>query len=130
MKKTVKVLEHLGFIINYQKSSLIANQKCKYLGFIIDSVNFSLNLTDKKKNQIVGLVNEFKIGKAYKIRRFAEFLGVLTSACPMAYGFIHCKRLERQKFLALKFNGGNYEGNMFIVESMLEDLNWWKRNAH
>jgi hypothetical protein len=128
--KTVKFLEHLGFIINCQKSSLIANQTCKYLGFIINTVNFSLELTDRKKDQIIRLVNEFEIGKAYKIRRFAEFLGVLTSACPaVAYGFIHCKRLERQKFLALKFNGGNYEGNIFMIESMLEDLNWWKLNV-
>lgn len=47
----------------------------------------------------------------------------------MAYGFIHCKRLERQKFLALKFNGGDYEGKMMIIKSMLEDLEWWKLNA-
>ncbi|CAG5090689.1 Protein of unknown function [Cotesia congregata] len=61
--------------------------------------------------------------KMYKIRKFAELLGVLTSACPaVAYGFIHCKRLERQKFLALKFNGGNYERKILITDSMMEDL--------
>lgn len=130
MRQAVKFLEELGFIINFQKSSLVANQRCKYLGFIIDSVQFFLNLTDKKKNQIIGLVNEFDVGKAYKIRKFAEFLGVLASACPaVAYGFIHCKRLERQKYLALKFNGGNYEGKMHIIDSMSEDFNWWKLNA-
>ncbi|CAD6218299.1 GSCOCG00011431001-RA-CDS, partial [Cotesia congregata] len=66
----------------------------------------------------------------YKIRKFAELLGVLTSACPaVAYGFIHCKRLERQKFLALKFNGGNYERKILITDSMMEDLVWWRINA-
>lgn len=129
-RKAIKLLEQLGFIINYEKSSLIAKQRCKYLGFTIDSINFSLNLTDKKKDQIVRLVNDFKVGEAYKIRKFAEFLGVLAAACPaVAYGFIHCKLLERQKFLALKFNGGNYEGKILIVDSMLKDLNWWKLNA-
>lgn len=47
----------------------------------------------------------------------------------MAYGFIHCKRLERQKYLNLKINGNNYEGRMLIVESMIDDLMWWKLNA-
>lgn len=89
-----------------------------------------MKLTEKKKNHIINVVNDFKIGKSYKIRKFAEFLGIRTSACPaVAYGFIHCKRLERQKFLTLKFNGGNYEGKIKIVKSMLEDLNWWKINA-
>lgn len=128
--EVVKFLEHLGFIINYKKSSLIAKQRCKYLGFIIDSVEFSLNLTEKKKDLIVKFINEFQIGKAYKIRRFAELLGVLASACPaVVYGFIHCKQLERQKYLVLKFNGGDYEGKIWITESMLEDFNWWKKNA-
>lgn len=54
---------------------------------------------------------------------------MLVAACPaVAYGFIHCKRLERQKFLTLKFNGGNFEGNI-LMKFMLEDLNWWKQNA-
>lgn len=130
MKLGITLLEHLGFIVNYEKSFLIAKQTCKYLGFIIDSLNFSLNLTEKKKNQIINLIGEFTIGKSYKIRKFAEFLRILTSACPaVAYGFIHCKRLEQQKFLALKFNGGNYEGRMIIVQSMVEDLIWWKLHA-
>lgn len=130
MRKAIKLLEELGFIINLKKSSLAASQTCKYLGFVIDSVSFTLNLTDKKKESIPRWVDTFKIGKSYKIRRFAEFLGVLTSACPaVAYGFVHCKQLERQKYLALKFNGGNYEGRIMINETMMEDLNWWKVNA-
>lgn len=93
-------------------------------------MNFTLNLTNKKKNQIIDFVNTFKLGNAYKIRLFAKFLGILTAACPaLAYSFIHCKRLERQKFLALKFNGGNYDGKIYIKECMVEDLTWWKHNA-
>ncbi|XP_070152512.1 uncharacterized protein [Polyergus mexicanus] len=102
IKETINFLQGLGFIINYEKSLLVASQKCKYLGFIINSVDFTLNLTDKKKNQIIEFANEFKKGNSYKIRKFAKFLGILTA---VAYGFIHCKRLERQQFLALKFNG-------------------------
>ncbi|XP_070518817.1 uncharacterized protein [Cardiocondyla obscurior] len=129
-KKAIKLLESLGFIIKYEKSCLTADQKIKYLGFIIDSVNLSLNLPDKKKNQILNFINNFQIGKSYKIRDFARFLGVLASACPaINYGFIHCKRIERQKFLALKFNGGDYEGKIYINKYIIEDFNWWYKNA-
>lgn len=130
MSKAIKLLEYIGFIINYKKSSLVARQTCKYLGFIIETSKFSLNLTDKKKNQILSLLNKFEIGKSFRIREFAEFLWILTSACPaVAYSFLHCKQLERQKFLALKFNGGNYEGKIRINESMKKDLIWWKSHA-
>jgi len=99
MREVIELLQYLGFIVNYEKSSLTAKQQCKYLGFIIDSVEFSLKLTDKKKKQVLKLSNEFKVGKEYKIRKFAEFLGTLTSVCPaVAYGFVHCKSLERSNF--------------------------------
>lgn len=47
----------------------------------------------------------------------------------MAYNFIICKKFERQKFLALKFNGKNYEEKILINQCMKEDLNWWKTNT-
>jgi len=44
VKKAINLLESLGLIINYKKSSLIPSQTCKYLGFIINSVSFGLKL--------------------------------------------------------------------------------------
>ncbi|XP_044577644.1 uncharacterized protein LOC123260555 [Cotesia glomerata] len=69
------------------------------------------------------LVDRLRLGNS-------QFFGIVTSACAaVGYGFIHCKQLERQKYLALKFNDGNYEGNIIINENISEDLNWWKVNA-
>jgi len=55
------LLESLGFLINFKKSALIPNQKCKYLGFIINAIDYTLNLTDKKKIQIVELCKSFDL---------------------------------------------------------------------
>jgi len=93
-------------------------------------VHYSLNLTNKKKEQITKYARQFKQKKSFKICEFARFLGILNAACPaVAYGFIHCKSLERQKFLVLKFNGENFEGKMSMKEHMLDDLSWWEKNA-
>lgn len=125
----INLLEHLGFVINYKKSSLTPSQECRYLGFIINSVDYTLELTNKKKSQINNLCKKFKEGKHYKIREFAKLLGVLTAAVPaIAYGSIYCKRLERQKFLSLIINN-NYEGRIVINKNMKEDLNWWQDNV-
>lgn len=70
------------------------------------------------------------ICRTYKIRKFAKFLGVSTKACLMVvYNFIHYKRLKKQKFPAWKFNRGDYKGKIVIIRFLLEDFNWWKRNA-
>ncbi|XP_029659376.1 uncharacterized protein LOC115233212, partial [Formica exsecta] len=99
-------------------------------GFIINSAEFRLELTEKKKLQIANLTNQFKIGSCYKIREVARVLGVLTAACPAtAYGSIYCKRLERQKFLALLLNDNDYEGKIYINKAMSDDLLWWKENS-
>jgi len=129
VKKAITLLESLGFIINYKKSSLIPSQTCKYLGFIINSVSFGLELDKRKKKKILALLKNFKKDNWYKIRDFAQLLGTLNAACPaITYGFVYCKRLEREKFLALKFNDNNFEGKICIKETMWQDLQWWKRN--
>ncbi|KYM95726.1 hypothetical protein ALC62_13632, partial [Cyphomyrmex costatus] len=113
----------------YKKSSLIPSQRCKYLGFIINSCDFCLQINDVKKQNILSLLEKFQINKWYKIREFAQLLGTLNAVCPaVTYGFMYCKRLEREKFMALKFNDNNFEGKIQIKKSMFEDLQWWKDN--
>lgn len=65
-----------------------------------------------------------------KIRKFAILLGTLNAACPaVAYGLSHCKKLERQKFLDLMVNDGDYDGNMVVKPYLEKDLIWWRINS-
>lgn len=45
---TLALLRRLGFIVNLRKSQLILSRKCKYLGFILNSEDYTVELTDKK----------------------------------------------------------------------------------
>lgn len=64
------------------------------------------------------------------IREIAHILSVLVAACPaVAYDPVYCKRLEREKFLALAINGNNHEANMLVKEELAEDITWWIKNA-
>lgn len=47
VEESTKLLTRLGFEINYNKSSLNPSRLCKFLGFLIDSNRFSLELTGK-----------------------------------------------------------------------------------
>lgn len=126
----IKFLEKLGFIINYEKSQTNPGKRCKYLGFFLDSEKYSVDLPDDKKNKIVNFINHFKVGNQYKIRLFAQLLGVLIAAShAVQYSKIYCKRLERAKWLALTVNNDDFESYMKITDYVKEDLTWWHINV-
>ncbi|XP_074107699.1 uncharacterized protein LOC141532965 [Cotesia typhae] len=129
VKNIIKLLEKLGFIINYKKSCTRPSTRCKYLGFIVDSEKYSVDLPDNKKNQILQFLNHFEVGKKYKIRFFAQLIGTLVAASPaVEYSKIYIVRLEREKWLALTINDNNFEAYIKITNSIMEDLIWWKIN--
>lgn len=124
---TKNLLEKLGFVLNLEKSQLTPNKKCKFLGFVFDTEQMTLNLPIEKKVKIKKKVMEFLQKKTCTIRQFAEFLGLLTSACPaVRYGWVHTKLFEREKFLALKTNLDNYDKRMYLPKYIKPDLLWWR----
>nr|CAH7747931.1 unnamed protein product [Callosobruchus chinensis] len=97
VKITVSLLEQLGFIINYEKSSLVTKTTQTFLGFIYDSS--TQQVADKK------LVQDQGSGQIYW----------------------HIKRLERAKHLALMQNDSNYEAIMPSPQDCTEDFLWWEK---
>lgn len=123
--QTRTLFESLGFIINKGKTSLIPSNECTYLGFIIDTNQFHIRLTDAKKDAI--LKEKIKLSHFQRcyIRHFARVVGLLTSACPgVQYGWLYTKQLERCKYLAL-VQSGNYDSYTNIPAYLQEDFSWW-----
>lgn len=129
VKTTIELLKCLGFVVNFEKSSLIPKQTCKYLGFIYDSVNQTLSLPCEKRQKIFDLVNKFSLLSKCSIREFAQLIGVLVAACPaIKYGWVYTKILERHRFLALqKYH--TYDAVLQLNPEISKDLNWWKSNV-
>lgn len=124
----ITVLTSLGFLINYEKSSLIPNKSVKFLGFILDSEKFHLSLPEDKISKIKTEVNYFLKISSCKIRSLSHLTGLLVAACPaVEYGWMYTKELERQKFLHLQINN-DYESVMPVSNSVKEDLMWWLKN--
>ena len=49
----VNTLQSLGFTINYEKSSLVPSQRIVFFGFLTDSVQFKIFLTEEKVQKIM-----------------------------------------------------------------------------
>lgn len=123
---TQNLLKSLGLIINTKKSQLTPFKQCKFLGFVLDSKQFSIYLTSEKREKIKKAVNELYNGKSFVIRYVAKVIGKLIAACPaVCYGWLYTKRLERAKFLALNECNNDYEKRMQITTDMKLDLKWW-----
>jgi len=54
---TAEFFTNLGFVVHPERSVFIPNQKITYLGFVIDSVNMTLKLTEKRVNSLKKLLN-------------------------------------------------------------------------
>lgn len=130
IRETTAVLQNLGFVINYDKSQFIPKQRCKFLGFYLNSTDMVIELPQDKQHKIQKLVQKFQNLKSCKIRLFAHLLGVLTSACPATtYGWVYTKKLERAKYLALKISNDNYNRVMQLPDDINTDLLWWNLNV-
>lgn len=123
----LKLLESLGFLVNYEKSCLSPKQKCKFLGFIFDSSTMTIELPDEKKIKILSTINKFRLLKTCKIKFLAHLIGLLISSLPtVKYGLCYIKKLEREKIDALKKTNQNYNKSMSINHSSINtDLEWW-----
>lgn len=123
---TEQVLKSLGFIINYEKSSVIPSRSCKYLGFVIDTYSYHVSLTAEKRICIANKIKNFMSLSRCKIRVLAQLVGLLVSACPaIQYGYVYTKDLERCKYLALLNCDDDYDCFMNIPKYIHPELTWW-----
>ena len=124
--ETRALLSFLGFIFNDNKSALDPSHRCKFLGFIYDSLRMTVELTEEKILKIKSSLEKVHTDNYISIRKFAEVLGFLVSCCPAVnYGLMHTKASERQKYLALRYNNDNYNAKMLISERLRRELKWW-----
>ncbi|XP_066600023.1 uncharacterized protein [Prorops nasuta] len=128
-EETIALLEFLGFIVNYKKSVLKPSQRCTFLGFIIDSSSMELELPEEKKLSLKKFIKNLISKEECCIRHFAQLIGILVAANQaIKYSWLYIKSLEREKYLELRKNRGNYEANMKLSVQALEDLGWWEAN--
>lgn len=130
INQTVNLLQWLGFMVNFRKSVLNPDLWCKFLGFIIDTKRFIIELPEEKRKMLGSLIESFLKRNRCSILEFAQLLGKLISSCPgIEYAWLYTKLLEREKLFFLIINDFNYEGFMPISKVIKSDLLWWKRNV-
>ena len=129
-RKTLDLMNKLGFYISWDKSCLIPTQRIKYLGFLIDSTNMTVRPTEEKALAIKAECAETKSKTKITIRKLAELIGKFMALCPgNRFGTIFYKRSENEKTKLLNMHSYNFDAKNTISDVMIEDFAWWEINA-
>ena len=104
IKTTVDVFESCGFTVNREKSQLIPVQRIEFLGFILDSMSFTIALTKKKWDDIFALVSSILSHSHSKttIYLLAKIIGKIVAVFPSSdHAQLHYRSLDRFKVKCL-----------------------------
>lgn len=120
----IELLESLGFLINYEKSSLKPSQSVLYLGFIISSVPGTLSLPEAKVNKIILACQNLLKLKQVTLCDIAHVTGLLVSAFPaVRYLELYYKSIEYCKSHELHL-GGSFDDVVCLSNQARHDLKW------
>lgn len=130
IRDTCGLFEKLGFIIHPVKSILKPVQKLTFLGFVLDSVEMTVTLTDEKILRIKETCTKIKMLTQVSIQELASLIGLLVSSFPgVIHGPLFYRSLETDKTKALRLNKGNYQALTTLSQDSLRELQWWCENV-
>ena len=81
-RTTISLLESLGFLINYKKSSLVLTQRILFLGMLIDSTTMEFVLPTEKSENIQRECRNVLKTQQPPIRQISRVLGLLEFTRP------------------------------------------------
>ena len=102
VNKIIDSLVTLGFVVHPTKSEFLPSQTIEYLGFIIDSKQMIVSLTNEKKISIMQFCQDLLLSQDLTIRRVERLLGKMSSSLiAVSMGKLHYRALERDEIQAL-----------------------------
>lgn len=126
---TIVLLSRLGFVIHPEKSCFIPSRSLTILGFVINSENMTIQLTNEKASALLHDCNALLNAKSSTIREVARVIGKIISTFPgVMHGALYYRSLERDKTLYLSKAKGNFEALMHLSEEAKHELFWWTQN--
>ena len=126
----IPLLQSLGFTIHPGKSQLEPLQILLFLGFVINSCDMTVRLTEEKKVKMVDLIDKILSKSTVKIQMVASVIGKIVSSLPGSLpGGLYYRIIENDKNRALKECKGNFEGKMTLSTESKRELLWWKENV-
>ena len=127
-RMTISLLESLGFLINYQKSTLVPTQRILFLGMLIDSSTMEFVLPKDKKENILRECRYLLRTKQPSIRQISRVLGLLEFTRPAIWAApLHYRHLQLLQIESLH-RSSDYNTQVSLSKDAKLDVNWWITN--
>ena len=127
---TTVLFDQLGLVVYPEKSTLEPRQKLAILGFVIDSVSMTIQLTSDKATKLKHACTEMLKHQRPSIRSVASLIGQLVASFSgVMFGLLYYRHLDRNKVLALKQAKGNFDACMSLSLQAKSELQWWIKNV-
>lgn len=129
LQLTMSQLTDLGFMLNLKKCILTPCRRLEFLGFIVDSLAFSLYVPQDKiakiKKECRHLLNKDKVSG----RTLAHIIGLLSSVTPaVLQAPLHYRGLQCLRSKALQQSTPqniDYDLTVPLSQEACQDLVWW-----
>ena len=130
MSVFVLFFSRTGFLIHLVKSVFKPQQQLPVLGFILNSIDMTVRLTEEKAKNIKAACIKLRNCNSSTIQDAAETVGLLVSSClGMEMGPLFYWNLEMDKAKALRDNQYWFEATMTVSSEVKLDLSWWIDNV-
>ena len=118
------LLKSLGFLINEEKSSLIPSQTLNHLGYIWDTVSFTLSVPEDKVNSLK-LKCEKALSHPVSLRFLSKILGTIEAfRTAFPFAALHYRDLQREVANEIS-SGSAWDLKINPSTKARKDLSWW-----
>ena len=127
---TTVLLDKLGLVVHPEKSTFIPTQVLTILGFVINSVAMTIQLTREKAAGLQNVCSELLEKSSLSIREVASVIGKIVASFPgVMHGALYYRQLEKDKSQALVRTNGNFDGLMSLSPQAKSELQWWIKHV-
>jgi len=120
LSQLLKVLRMLGFHINYNKISG-PSQQLVFLGVLINTVDMTLSLPDKKLAKFLSLLESFQNKSRATKRQLESLIGSLNWAAQVVQG----GRPFLRRMIDVKNTLKAHSDKVILGKDFFADLFWW-----
>ena len=129
---TELIIEHLtkiGFLINWEKSTLTPKHVQEFLGFVFNTKKMSIAVPTQKLQKLMKRLKQVMANphRQHSSRWIASLLGKMTSMIPaIGEALLHLRYLQRDLARSLHQNHQNWESQCPLSEESRVELKWWR----
>ena len=126
---TQDVFAQCGLTVNAEKSCLTPSTRMEFLGFILDSVKYTISVTPKKREVLAKLISPILAHPLRKIpiKLLAKIIGKIVAMFPANNeAKLNYRTLECFKMKAVNLHK-NWHFALRLDSACLNELKWWKQ---